>query len=180
VLLPIMLAAVMSTLVARLSSRDSIYTLKLRRRGVLIGSAVDLTLLRRIPAREVPIVPHVSVRAEDTVSKVLDLNRRYQVADFVVVGDNDEYEGIITSQDVRTALLEQEAIPLMIVEDIVVRNLPTVSPDEGLDMVMDKFSRNDVTSLAMVEASPGGGQRVIGLLTRSRLMRRYQQALRES
>jgi CIC family chloride channel protein len=180
VLLPIMLAAVMATGVARLVFRDSIYTLKLRRRGVLLGSSADLTILRRIPAREVPLVPHVAVRPEDPVSKLLDLNREYLVADFVVVDDNGNYEGIITSQDLRTALLEREAIPLLLVEDLVVRTLPTISPDEGLHSVLDKFSRHDVASLAMVEVGANGEPRILGLLTRGRLMGRYQQALLET
>lgn len=180
VLLPIMLAAVMATGVARLVFRDSIYTLKLRRRGVLLGSSADLTILRRIPAREVPLVPHVAVRPEDPVSKLLELNREYLVADFVVVDDEGGYEGIISSQDLRTALLEREAIPLLLVEDLVVRTLPTISPEEGLHSVLDKFSRHDVASLAMVEVGAGGEQRILGLLTRGRLMGRYQQALFET
>jgi len=180
VLLPIMLAAVMATGVTRLFGRDSIYTLKLRRRGVLLGSSADMTILRRIPAREVPLMPHVAVRPEDPVSKLLELNREYLVADFVVVDDEGRYEGIISSQDLRTALLEREAIPLLLVEDLVVRTLPTISPEEGLHSVLDKFSRHDVASLAMVEVGADGEQRILGLLTRGRLMGRYQQALLES
>jgi len=178
VLLPIMLAAVMATVTAQLILPDSIYTLKLRRRGVLVGSSLDLSLLRKIPAREVPLAPPVSVRPEEPVSKLLKLNREYQVADFVVVGDENEYLGMITSQDVRTAFLEYEAIPLLLIEEIMVRSLPTITPDEGLHSVMEKFSKHDVSSLAMVEAD-GPSAKVMGMMTRARLMSRYHRALRE-
>ncbi len=179
VLLPIMLAAVVATVAAQLIQRDSIYTLKLRRRGVLVGSSLDLTILRRITAREIPLAPQVSVRPDDPVSKLLKLNREYQVADFVVIGDHQEYLGMITSQDVRTAFLEYEAIPLLLIEEIMVRSIPTITPEESLDSVLEKFSKHDVSSLAMVE---GDGQqaRVMGLVTRARLMARYHQALREN
>lgn len=180
VLLPIMLAAVMSTAVARFLLRDSIYTLKLRRRGFLLGSALDLSILRRIRARDVPLVPHVTVRPEDPASKVYELNRQFQVADVVVVRDSDIYEGIITSADIKTALLEKEALPFLLVEDLVMRTLPTIRPDDSLDVVMDKFAKHDVTSLAVVEPDTTGNLRVVGLLTRGRLMNRYQQYLRES
>jgi len=179
VLLPIMLAAVVATVTAQLMQRDSIYTLKLRRRGVLVGSSLDLTVLRKIPAREVPLAPQVSVRPDDPVSKLLKLNREYQVADFVVMGDHQEYLGMITSQDVRTAFLEYEAIPLLLIEEIMVRSLPTITPEEGLDSVLEKFSKHDVSSLAMV-AGDGTEAKVMGLVTRARLMSRYHQALRES
>jgi len=179
VLLPIMLAAVVATVVAQLIERDSIYSLKLRRRGVLLGSSLDHTLLRRIQVRDVPLAPLVSVRPHDPVSKLLKLNREYQVADFVVVGDENEYIGMITAQDVRTAFVEYEAIPLLLIEEIMVRSLPTITPDEGLDTVLEKFSRHDVSSLAMVEDT-GAKAKVMGLVTRSRLMARYNQSLRES
>jgi len=46
IILPVMLAAVFSTIVSQLISRKSIYTLKLARRGVRIGAMSDLTILR--------------------------------------------------------------------------------------------------------------------------------------
>ncbi len=179
VLLPIMLAAVVATVVAQLIQRDSVYTLKLRRRGVLVGSRLDHTLLRRLRVRDIPLAPQVSVRPHDPVSKLLKLNREYQVADFVVVGDHNEYVGMITAQDVRTAFVEYEAIPLLLIEEIMVRSLPTVTPEEGLDSALEKFSRHEVSSLAMVE-SLDKNAKVMGLLTRSRLMARYHQALRDA
>ncbi len=180
VLLPIMLAAVMSTLTAQVLLRDSIYTLKLRRRGLLLGTAADMTILRRITADQVPIVPHVAVHPEDPIMKVLDLYERYKVADFVVTDHDGKYAGMLTADDLRTALLASEAIPLLLVEELVRTDLPTIAPDESLDRVLDKFSKHDVSSLAMVrEASSDGATKVLGLLTRGRLMSRYQQALSE-
>ena len=178
VLLPIMIAAVIATLVAQVILRDSIYTLKLRRRGVLIGTAADMTLLRRITADQVTIVPHVAVQMEDPIAKVIDLAERYKVVDFVVTDHDGAYVGMVTAENLRSALLQQDAIPLLLVEELMRTDLPTVSPDETLDRVLDKFSRFDVTSLAMVREGADDA-RVLGLLTRGRLMSRYQQALSE-
>ncbi|MGP1347982.1 MAG: chloride channel protein [Phycisphaerales bacterium] len=180
VLLPIMLAAVIATLVAQLLMRDSIYSLKLRRRGVLVGTAADLTLLRRLTARDINPVPHVSVRPQEPLSKLLELRDAYRIVDFVVVSDEGRYLGLVTAQDLRTALIEREAIPYLLVEELLRSDLPTVHPEEGLDIVLEKFSKHDVASLAMIEPDPTGAGRVIGLITRERLMRRYQEALASS
>lgn len=178
VLLPIMLAAVMATLTAQVLLRDSIYSLKLRRRGVLIGTTADMTILRRITADQVPIVPHVAVHPEDPVAKVMDLAERYKVADFVVTDHDGAHVGMLTAENLRAALLQQDAIPLLLVEELMRTDLPIVAPDETLDRVLDKFSRFDVTSLAMVRDGAADGK-VLGLLTRGRLMSRYHQALSE-
>ena len=184
VLLPIMLAAVVSTITAQVLLRDSIYTLKLRRRGLLIGAAADITILRKITADAVPIVPHVAVHPEDPLARVIDLYEKYKIADFIVTDHEGRYAGLLTAQDIRTALIQQEAIPLLLVEELMRTDLPTITPDETLDRVLDKFSRFDVTSLAMVRESIGANhdqdQTVLGLLTRGRLMHRYQQALSET
>ncbi len=180
VLLPIMLAAVMATVVAQLFMRDSIYTLKLRRRGVLVGTAADLTLLRRLTARDINPVPHVAVTPEDPASKLLELSEKYRIVDFVVVDLDRNYLGMVTAEDMRTALIQREAIPYLVVAELMRRDLPTIWPDETLDRVLEKFSKYDVASLPLVNSESREGLPVIGLITRARLMHRYQQVLAES
>ena len=180
VLLPIMLAAVMATAVAQIIQRDSIYTLKLRRRGVLVGSAADLTMLRKLTARDITPTPHVAVYPEDPVSKLLELSENYRIVDFVVVDVHRNYMGLVTAEDMRTALIQREAIPYLVVGELVRRDLPTIWPDETLDRVLEKFSKYDVASLALIDNTSKEGRPVIGLITRARLMHRYQQVLSES
>ncbi len=180
VLLPIMLAAVTSVVVAQLFLRDSIYSLKLRRRGVLTGTAADLTLLRRLSVRDVSLAPHVAVRPQDPLARLLELRDVYKVIDFVVVDDEDCYLGLVTGQDLRTALIEREAIPYLLIEELLRRDLPVVDAEESLDTVLDKFSLHDVSVLAVVDGSSKQSRKVVGLMTRARLMKRYQEALRET
>ena len=179
VILPIMLAAVVATSIARLIVPDSIYTLKLRRRGVNVGSAIDHTLLRRLRARDIAPVPHVTVRPSDPLGKLLELRDAYRIVDFVVLDSANRYSGMVTGQDLRTALIEREAIPYLLVAELVRQDLPVIVPDETLDSVLKKFSDADVSSLALVESTPDGraGDKVLGLITRGRLMRRYNEAL---
>ncbi|MGB0715804.1 MAG: chloride channel protein, partial [Phycisphaerae bacterium] len=53
VILPVMFAAIIATFGAQTLMKESIYTLKLRRRGVRVGSLTDLTLLRKITVEDV-------------------------------------------------------------------------------------------------------------------------------
>ena len=53
--------------------------------------------------------------------------------------------------------------------------MPHARPDETLDRVLDKFSKFDVHSLAVLEDNGEGLVR--GLITRDRLMQKYQQEL---
>jgi len=80
---------------------------------------------------------------------------------------------MIVGQDVASVLLEREAIPLMIVDELMQSALPTVAMDETLDTVLDKFARHEAASLPVV-AEDGT---VWGIISRVRLMRLYQQTL---
>ncbi len=179
VLLPVMLASVVATIFAQLLMRDSIYSLKLRRRGVLIGIAADLTILRRLTVGDVTSHPASKVGPDEPLSALFERRDGEHAIDFVVTDHNGEYLGMVTAQEMRTALIEREAIPYLVVSEVMRRDLPTVSPDETLDRVLEKFSKHDVASLALVDDSTKARQ-VLGLITRGRLMQRYQRALTES
>jgi CIC family chloride channel protein len=175
IILPLMLAAVISTVVARLVMTDSIYTLKLRRRGVKLGAMSDLTILRRLTVSDVPLVAPVFVHPEESAQRLLELSERTSVNDFVVTDRNDRYLGLVIDADLKEALVYREAIPLLQVSELQRDDLPTVTADETLDVVLDKFSRYDVHSLAVLDEA--GDKAVLGLITRSRLLQRYQAAL---
>jgi CIC family chloride channel protein len=176
IILPLMLAATVSTVASQLISRQSIYTLKLARRGVRLGAMSDLTILRRLSVSDVRLERPALVHPEDSAQRLLELSEERAVSDFVVVDERDHYVGIVTSSDLKEALVFREAIPLLQVNELQRTDLPVVSPDETLDIVLDKFSMYDVHGLPVLDESGKGA--VVGLITRSRLMQRYQNALR--
>jgi CIC family chloride channel protein len=174
VILPTMLVAILATTVAQFVYRDSIYSLWLRDRGIKMGTYSDLTLLRRMCCRDIPLTPAVMVQPDDPAARLIELAEDYAVVDYVVTDEADKYLGMVVGQDVRATLVQREAIPLMIVGELMRTNLPTVAPHQTLDVVLEQFARHDVSSLAVVE-----NEQVKGVITRSRLMRQYQQKLSE-
>ncbi|MCL4221492.1 MAG: chloride channel protein [Phycisphaerales bacterium] len=179
VILPIMLAAILATAVSQLLDRDSIYTAKLRRAGVLLGGSRDLTLLRKIAVSSVvrtPLPPE-PIYASDPLSKLITLHANYNVPDFPVVDQGGQYMGMVTGADMRTALIDREAVPLLLVAELLRPELPTIAVDESLDSVMEKFALHEVASLCLIDpASPG---RPLALISRTKVMKRYREALEQ-
>ena len=173
VILPVMLTAILATLFAQVAMRESLYTMVLRDRGIRVGTHGDLTMLRRIEAGSIPLVEPLYVRPDDPVQMVLDRALNHPHGDFVVCDTLGKYVGLITSEDLYLILRSQDAIPLMIAQELMRSDLPTVRWEETLDLVFDKFSTHEIASLAVVDES----NRVVGLITRSRVMKQYHQAL---
>lgn len=175
VILPVMFAAIIATAGAQLVLRDSIYTLKLRRRGVRVGAVTDLTILRRITAEDVERHTVQFVHPDDPLQTLIDLAGETDATDFVVVDDQTVYQGVVTGRDVRTALLQPEAVSLLVVGELLRSGVATVHERETLDVVLDKFAQSDIESLPIADRNDPA--RIVGLITRQAVMRRYQQEL---
>lgn len=175
VILPIMVVAILAMTSAQFVSPDSIYTSWLRKRGIRMGTLTDMTLLRRLEVNDVPLNPAVIVTPNDPAQRLLELASDYAATDFVVCDEADQFVGMVVGEDLRTTFLQREAIPLMIVSELMRSSVPTVTGTETLDLVLDKFSRHDVASLPVVDDK----SHVRGVITRSRLMRQYQRLLNE-
>ena len=140
-----------------------------------MGALSDLTVLRRLTPEDVLIKQASIVKQTDSAQTLVDLMETTGTSDFVVVDEHDKYCGMVTASDLRAALVYREAIPLLQVSELQRSDLPTVSNDETLDVVLDKFSRSDVQSLVLVKMH---GE-ISGLITRANLMKRYQTALNQ-
>ncbi|MGD0464605.1 MAG: CBS domain-containing protein, partial [Tepidisphaeraceae bacterium] len=99
-------------------------------------------------------------------------------ANFIVVDPDGSYRGMVVSDDIQMALLDREAIPLLVVDEMIRRDLPVVKHTDDLGTVLEAFSRHEVSHLPVTMNSRPN--HVIGLISRAGLMRRYQQMLAEA
>ena len=173
--LPTMLAVVVATGMARLLYPDSIYTAVLRLRGIRVGPTADANFLHRLTVEQVTLDPVSVIQIDTPLEKIIELTGQTGVMDFVVFNKANEYVGMVSADDLRTALLEREAIPLLVAGEIVRTDLPAVRSTDDLAQVLEAFSLYEVARLPVALSSDVN--RIIGLISRRALMQRYTQAL---
>ena len=175
VILPVMFAVTVALVIAQLLYRDSIYTLKLRRRGIQFETRAKTAVLRRLTVQMV-MQPKCTIVFDDTpVQEVIKKAADLETSNFVVIDHHENYYGLLTAADLRAALLEREAVPFLVAGELARSNVPPIGPRETLDKVLDIFSRLEVNSLPVRDAELKG--EFVGMITRASLMRRYQQEL---
>ena len=175
VILPAMLASTIALSIAHFMHRDSIYTKKLRRRGVQYESRANTAVLRRLTVKMVMQSKYYEINDNTPLDEVIRISKNFEVNDFILTDGQGHYHGILATEDIHTALLEPEALPLLLASELAHTEIPMVSPEETLDKVLDIFSKFDVNSLAV--HAEGDEHKFIGMITRAALMRRHQQAL---
>ncbi|HVT89015.1 MAG TPA: chloride channel protein [Tepidisphaeraceae bacterium] len=172
VILPAMLATVFATAIARLIFRDSIYTHSLRARGITWGSGSDIGMLRRLTVEQVPLDPATCLHGTDPAQRVFDLVAQFGNADLVVLDAEGNYRGMVLTQELNFALVQRDALPLMVVDEITRVEVPIFKTSDDLATVFEAFTKFEASHLPVsLPAQPG---KVIGLIGRAALMRASQ------
>lgn len=176
VILPIMAAAGVASLISRSIEPESIYYKKISRRGGSIARGHDLHRLDHIMVRDVMIRSFPSLKHTDNVHEIVRVARENPDIESLPVMNEGRLIGIIRPSDLHRVLDSDISPHLVNAEDIALRSPISVSPAENLIEALRDFGTQDVETLP-VEVGVGPNRRLIGLLQRSDVMRRYRQEI---
>jgi CIC family chloride channel protein len=177
IILPIMVTAGLSGVVARLIDPASIYEKKLIRRGESIARAHDAHRLEHVMVRDVMVRFFPTVRHTDNLAEIVRIARaNSHIESLPVMDDDGKLVGIIPSVDLHRVLDTEMPAELVNADDIAQRSLISVDPNENLLEALRDFGVSDVETLP-VEEGTGDNRRLIGLLLRSDAMRRYREEM---
>jgi CIC family chloride channel protein len=170
-----MTATVISTVLYRVLNEESIYTLKLRKRGISYRAGQDMDLMASIQVREALTHQWVSVGEGTTVGQLLELMHKTDHEWFPIVNGDGELLGVVTAQDVREAI-EREDLSAK-VTDYATKEVIVAYPDESLRDVLMRFGVRDIGHLPVVQR--GNFRRIVGIISRLHVIKAYNRALRE-
>ena len=171
IILPLMLATVISTILAEHLSRESIYTLKLLRRGVRLEQGRDIDVMQGVMIGEAMTTQVDSVSADlplEDLRMVFDESHHHGLP---VLDEQGELFGIVTLQDLGRAA-ERGGLEGRMVRDIATRSLLTVYPDEPMWVALKRLGTRDVGRLPVVDRQ--NPKRLLGLIRRSDIVRAYR------
>ena len=170
-ILPLMLATVISTVLAEHLNKESIYTLKLSRRGVRLERGRDIDVMQGVLVGEAMTTDVQTIRADaelQELERVFDETHRHG---FPVVDQAGELLGMVTLQDLARAR-ERAGWQQRPVGDIATRALLTVYPDEPMWVALKRLGTRDVGRLPVVDRQ--NPRRLLGLIRREDIVRAYR------
>jgi len=175
IILPLMLSCIISAVLASQIKRESIYTLKLIRRGVNIRAGRDVNVMRSLLVRDAMTRDVVTVSENMPLKDLVRFTLGSKYASFPVVDREGFLSGIITFQDFKEVIYEEGLEHLVVAGDIATRGVITITENESLNRALQKIGFRNIEQLPVVEE---GNPRVIrGILSRRDIFAAYNKAL---
>ncbi|WP_414710917.1 chloride channel protein [Pseudonocardia sp.] len=150
-ILPLMSAIVLATLTSRVLNRDTIYTLKLRRRGIDLDGDQERQALAGRTVAQVMESPPEPLRADDTVARAAARLSESAHGVLPVAAEDGSYLGTLRARSVAEALAEHQSVT---VGDITHRTQP-LRPDTELPAALQALTEAHGAGLPVLAEDRG-------------------------
>ena len=170
IILPLMFAAVVSYLVAQSLSADSIYTIKLRRRGGLRPKRSEVSVLDFILVTDAMTTDFETVRPDVPLSELAVTFHEDHVRALPVVDEESGLVGIVSAYDVETAIISGN-LNDRAAKDIMTRSVLTCTGDQRMRDVLELFTSRDVGQIPVVDKE--NPKKLVGVLRRKEIFWAY-------
>jgi len=173
IILPLMFACTIGLLISAHLSRESIYTLKLVRKGLNIYAGKELNVLKRLKVSQVMIPDIELVSPSAPLAEVATRMMASSHTHFFVVGDDNRIHGHISLENLRPILKDYESVrDVVIASDLMNQEVTVVNTKESLDMVMQLFGKFELDQIPVAEE----GQ-LVGTIRRGDVIEAYNREI---
>jgi len=173
ILLPLMAAVVVAVVVAERMEPESIYTLKLVRRGIRLFRGRDMDVLASVKVAEVMEPNPITVSPDIPASSLGGLFLQTNTHAFPVVDNRGNLWGIVSLADYRRATGKNgHPDPHLKVRDIAVRSVVVAYPEETLRDVAQRMAPRDISRLPVVDRK--NPHKLLGVIRRNDIIHAYE------
>ena len=175
-IVPLMTGVIVSQIVAERLLKESIYTLKLTRRGIHLRRGRDIDVMEAVRVGEVMRPQPVSVPVNLPVTVLASEFIRTGRHGFPVLAEDGSLYGVVSLEDYRRATttegVKDVALDQLVVRDIATRNPVTVYPDESVGAALRKMAPRDISRVPVVARDDP--RRLVGVVRRNDIVRAYE------
>jgi CIC family chloride channel protein len=168
IILPLMFAVVVATALSNAFTHDTIYTLKLRRRGIDIQAPAPSSHMAGIRVADAMGSPPRPLAPETTLEDVIARLASERTDTLPVIGAHRALLGVVSASDVERAIGEDRPWPNAAA---LVHRPPVLRVGESLEDAVGALTAGEEGGLPVLSAS---GEELVGWLTHRRLLRAYR------
>ncbi len=172
-IVPLMAGVIISTIIAERLHPESIYTLKLARRGIPLRRGRDIDVMEAVHVQEIMVRNPVTVAANLPVTRLPEEFLRTGRHGFAVLDAEGDLCGIVSLEDYRKLTMTNDPLPeQIVVGDIATQDVVTVFPDETVGTALRRMAPRDLSRLPVVDREDP--RRLLGVVRRNDIVRAYE------
>jgi len=175
IILPLMLACIIATLASGQLLRDSIYTLKLARRGIDLKEGKEVNVLKSMFVKDVMNVNVETIPEALPLEKMAEQISKSKFNSFPVINAQNRLIGILSFNDYCEAIFDEDLKDLVVARDLASTELVTVSLGDNLYTALERISSKDFAVLPVVAAKDP--TRLEGVVSRRDIIGAYNKAV---
>jgi CIC family chloride channel protein len=182
-ILPLMAAGMVASTFAQWLQPESIYTLKLAKRGIRFDQGRDMDIMQTVQVEEVMNKTPVTVKSEQSLADLFAAFQETHLGGFPVLDSKNELYGMVTMQDMERTIQDMERtlhrkdvnLRDLRVWDVASPDPVTVYPDEPIWSAIRKMAPRDLARLPVV--AKNDPKKLVGVISRSNIVRAYDVGL---
>lgn len=171
IILPLMLATVTATVVARWLLKESIYTMKIAHLSKMIEGGHNLEMIEDTSINGLINRKAVCFRELTSFHEIVDTVMSVNTNGFPVVDDKKRLLGIITLRDLRPVLFDQDVAPLLTASDVMSPNIFVLEKNDTMAEALRKMDIDDDEVLPVVDTRTN--MTFLGTVSRADILLRY-------
>lgn len=170
--IPLMMVSAIAYSASTFFEKHSLYTKHLIERGDLIMYDKDRQVLSLIDLRKIIEKDLLQIDPESFLEELVRLVKMSKRNIFPVVNQENELQGIITLDDIRDIMFDQDKRQIIQVKSLMRSPPAFVGPTESMQSVMSKFEVTGAWNLPVIEEG-----KYLGFISKSRIFNTYRTKL---
>jgi CIC family chloride channel protein len=175
IILPLMITCIVGSVTSGQLLKESIYTMKLIRRGVNIRAGKDINLLKSILVQDAMSHAVETVHEGFPLAKLAETIADSKYHSFPLVDRDGNLTGILSYLDYHDVIHDRDLDHLIVAKDIATSEVITIYPDDSLYAALEKITPKDFSILPVV--SKENSKKLLGIITRRDIIGAYNSAV---
>lgn len=157
IILPLMLSCIIASFMTVGVHKESIYTMKLKRQGIIFKQGREEHILKSLPVKDFISHDYQIFTNTDRVGKIIDQAIGSKHHSFQIVDRQNNYIGCFALNQIKN-LLEEKVIvdSFVIAQDLAVTGIK-LDFEDNLEQAMNIFGRTDVAEIAVLQEGKFAG-----------------------
>ena len=172
-MIPLMIVASISFAISKRFEKHSMDVKNLVQKGHAFTSNKDTNVLSTLETSAIIQTDFLTVTPNENLERLVDLISHSNQVIFAVVDTEQNLLGIVHFNDIREIIFNSYRVKYTLVKEIMLKPVETISPDDSMEMVMNKF---EISKKAFLPVLKDG--KYYGFISKSVALEAYRTKLK--